>query len=335
MIRGDRHGSYQEVALEKGFAYHGTDLPDLDKVASMGEVAELLRERNPDAKEAQIRAWSTQIFSFVRRIKEGDLVAMPLRNVNKIAIGRVTGPYRHFSHMGEVHHTIPVQWLQPGISRTLFQQDLLFSLGSARTVCQIERNNAEARFQEILKGNKDPGYELIDTKDKTNKGKEDEVPTDIQQLAQDQIMKYIDQHFKGHDLAQLVEALLQAEGFITKLSPPGPDGGVDILAGRGALGMEGPKICVQVKSSFSPADVNILRALQGTMHNFKADQGLLVSWGGFTKPVENEARLSFFSVRLWDASDLIEALLKYYDRLPEDLQAELPLKRIWALVIEE
>lgn len=71
------------------------------------------------------------------------------------------------------------------------------------------------------------------------------------------------------------------------------------------------------------------------MATFKADQGLLMSWGGFNSPVIKEARQSFFSVRLWDADDLVEALLKNYDRIPEDLKSELPLKRIWALVPEE
>ncbi len=71
------------------------------------------------------------------------------------------------------------------------------------------------------------------------------------------------------------------------------------------------------------------------MQNFKANQCLLVSWVGFNKAVEKEARLSFFSVRLWDANDLIEAIFKNYDRFPEELQSELPLKRIWVLVIEE
>jgi len=132
-----------------------------------------------------------------------------------------------------------------------------------------------------------------------------------------------------------VDSILKAEGYVTKPSTPGPDGGVDVLAGRGTLGFEGPKLCVQVKSSASAADVTILRSPQGTMTNFKSDQGLLVSWGGFNKAVESEARLSFFSVRLWDAKDLVEAVPRKYNRLPEELQSELPLKRIWALVIEE
>jgi len=36
-----------------------------------------------------------------------------------------------------------------------------------------------------------------------------------------------------------------------------------------------------------------------------------------------------------EQGDLIEAVLRNYDRLPEELQKELPLKRIWALVSEE
>ena len=71
------------------------------------------------------------------------------------------------------------------------------------------------------------------------------------------------------------------------------------------------------------------------MKTFGADQGLLVSWGGFNRVVLEEARRSFFTVRLWDSGDLIEAVLKSYENLPDALQAELPLKRIWGLVLEE
>jgi predicted Mrr-cat superfamily restriction endonuclease len=36
-----------------------------------------------------------------------------------------------------------------------------------------------------------------------------------------------------------------------------------------------------------------------------------------------------------DDGDLVHAIFENYDRLDKDLQAELPLKRIWALVMEE
>ncbi len=155
------------------------------------------------------------------------------------------------------------------------------------------------------------------------------------QVAHDQIQAHLRARFQGHDLARLVGAVLQAEGYDTEISPPGPDGGVDILAGRGTLGLNGPSLCAQVKSQAKPADVNVFRALQGTMQSFKADRGLLVCWGGFTGPLEQEARQHHFSIRLWGASDLVEAIYRVYDQLPEEIQAELPLKRVWSLVLED
>lgn len=336
MVRGDKHGNYQDMALEKGFAYHASSVSDLNQAIDRVAIVELLRASHPDSNDNRLKNWANQLYAISHRIEVGDLIAMPLRSRPQIAVGKALGPYIYRTDLGEVHHTIPVKWIKDNIPRTSFGDDVLYSFGAFMTVCQIKRNDAEKRIEAILKGENDPGY-VVDEGSKGITEVDDggEGPTDVEQVARDQIMSHIEQHFKSHDLSRLVDAVLQAEGYVTELSAPGPDGGVDILAGQGTLGFQEPRLCVQVKSSQSAADVTILRTLQGTMQNFKADQGLLVSWGGFNKAVEKEARLSFFSVRLWDANDLIEAILKNYDRLPEELQNELPLKRIWALVIEE
>lgn len=63
-----------------------------------------------------------------------------------------------------------------------------------------------------------------------------------------------------------------------------------------------------------------------------AEQGLIVSWGGFNSKVPSEARDQFFSIRLWDSGDLIQAVLDNYGRLAREIQAELPLKQIWVLM---
>ena len=227
-----------------------------------------------------------------------------------------------------------MKWVRPDVPRGEFKQDLLNSLGAIMTVCQIQRHNAAERFQAILAGKADPGYEPEEAGSSVVEV-EESGELDVEQLSRDQIRAHIEANFKTHDLARLVDAVLQAEGYVTHFSPPGPDGGVDILARRGSLGLDGPKLCVQVKSSKSPVDVEVLRNLQGAMTKFKADEGLLVSWGGFNRPAQQEARLSFFTVRLWDADDLIAAIERIYDRLSKELQGELPLKRIWTLVIEE
>ena len=71
------------------------------------------------------------------------------------------------------------------------------------------------------------------------------------------------------------------------------------------------------------------------MQTFGAEQGLLVSWAGFKSTVEKEAKTSFFAVRLWDSSDILDATITNYEQLPEEVRKELPLKRTWALVLDE
>jgi restriction system protein len=277
--------------------------------------------------------WATQVWSFVGRIEPHDLVVLPLKMRSAIAVGRASGDYEYRpQNPPGARHVRPVDWIRDDIPRTAFDQDLLFSLGAFLTVCQIKRNNAEERIRAVVEGKPAPAAGTpsdLPVEDDTSE------TVDLAAFAQDQIRTFIGQRFKGHDLSRLVDEILQVQGYRTELSPPGPDGGVDIIGGKGAMGFEAPRLVVQVKSSESPVDVRVLRELQGVMRNFGADRGLLVSWGGFKTSVYNEARKLFFEIRLWDADDLIEALAESYGQLPDDLQAELPLKRVWALVLEE
>ena len=202
------------------------------------------------------------------------------------------------------------------------------------TVCRIRRNEAEIRVKAIIAGQLDPELSAPEATGEPEEP-ENKVHLDIEQLARDQVLSHLEAHFKGHELARLVDAILRAQDYDTTLSPAGPDGGVDILAGRGSLGFDPPRICIQVKSSATSLGVNVLRELQGSMTTFKAQQGLLVSWGGFTRETRREARQHYFSVRLWDASDVFAAVVENYERLSEEIRSELPLKKIWALVLEE
>ncbi|NLE76636.1 MAG: restriction endonuclease [Chloroflexi bacterium] len=287
----------------------------------------------PDINPKTIINWVGQLWAFVNRIQVGDLIVLPLKSRAAIAIGRSTGPYRHLPDLPpDARHTRTVEWLQRDIPRTAFDQDLLYSLGAFMTVCQIRRNNAEERIKTVLDGR--PSAPAVPRQTEAAEPDEEALPN-LEEYAQDQIRAYIDRKYKGHDLARLVTAVLKAQGYRTYTASPGPDGGADIMAGRGPMGFDPPRLCVQVKSGSQPADVRVLRELQGVMRNFGAEQGLLVSWGGFKSTVFTEASRLFFQIRLWDSGDIVQNLLEHYDQLPEDLQAELPLKRIWTLVQEE
>jgi restriction system protein len=332
LVRAGKYGQREEAALEKSMAVIGWDeLPDLTPIKSRDALAQLLKQTYPDDGPNTLANWNGQLWAFRDRIQKNDLVVLPLKGRSAIAIGRVAGAYSYQPKGTDGYHTRPVKWLRTDIPRTAFDQDLLYSFGAFMTVCQISRNDAELRIKAILEGKTAPvTIHLPGESDKEDV--EQPVSTDIPQYAEDRIRTYIEQKFKGHGLARLVDAVLRATGYTTAISAPGPDGGVDIVAGRGPMGFDSPHLCVQVKSSSGPVNVEVIQRLHGSMKGVGADQGLFISWGGFNSKVPPEKRSQFFSVRLWDSGDLIQALLENYEKLSPDIQAELPLKRIWVLV---
>ena len=329
MIKAGRNGEQEQRAIDDGYSTIGWRMPDMSGIKTREEVKVLYEKCYPESKKRRAAIHVGQIWAFLEKIKEGDFILLPLKTQSAIAIGKMRGEYKYHNDMGDdMRHVRKVQWIKTDVPRASFDQDILYSLGALMTLCQIKRENIEERITKILKGEN-----AIEKREP--EGEEEEAVIDIEQAARDQILDYINQKFTGHDLARLLEAVLEVQGYVTKRSQPGPDGGVDILAGAGVMGFDNPKICVQVKSTRTPADVNVFRSLVGTIQSFNAEQGLLVSWGGFNRKVIEEARRHFFTIRLWDSGELLEALFKNYEKLPDAIQAELPLKRTWSLVLEE
>ena len=251
-----------------------------------------------------------------------------------IAFGRASGPYKFDSTApDDAKHQLPVEWLRE-VQRSDISQDLLYSLGAFMTVCKMTRNDAESRLTALMEGKSDPILKGI-SKATTREESEDEPEIDFEGLAREKILQVINAQFMGHGLARLVGAVLAAQGYRVTVSPEGTDGGVDVIAGSGALGFESPRLIVQVKSDQGPIDVKVVRELQGVMKQFGADHGLVVAWGGFKGSVVREMARQFFEIRLWTGDDLVEQVLEHYDALPADLRADLPLKRIWTVTLSE
>ncbi len=327
LVRADKHGEQEEGALENNVVTIGwNDLPDLSKISSKEELEKIYSEIYGQQKKMHLTNVLGQIWSFYKKINKGDLVALPLKRKSGIAIGEIVGDYEFKEIQSNIKHIRKVNWIKT-FPRSSFDQDILFSLGAFLTVGKVRRDDAEERVRGMLKG------------EFTSKTITEEVETetsypDLEQYSKDQIIKFLERKFAGHDLSRLVNEILKSQGYATKLSPAGPDGGVDILAGSGALGFESPRICVQVKSQQSPVDVRIVRELEGVVKTFKADYGLLVAWGGINIKADQEMSRSFFSIRLWDQDKIVEEIMKNYEKFDDSIKAELPLKKIWTLVEE-
>ncbi len=335
LVRAGRHGEHEQRFHDDNRIYLTFNLQcDLSKAKNADGIFRILKEANPDDPDPRAWNFARQAAQFVFAMKAGDWVVVPLRGKPLIALAEITGDYRYDKDATERYwHSRIVKWLRWDIPRAAFEQDLLYSFGAFMTVCQITRNDAEKRVRTMGKA----GFPALSSAAAAVAGDHDSPvgPPDLELLAKDEIAKILMRKFKGHDLTRLVDAILRAQSYTTFVSPPGPDKGVDILAAPGPLGFGQPRLCVQVKSQDTPVDLPTLNQLIGSMQNVQAEQGLLVSWGGFKTSVDREVAAQFFRVRLWDSDALIAQLLDHYDKLDEDLRAELPLKRIWTVATEE
>lgn len=331
LVRAGRNGEGEEFALRNSVAvvgYH--EVGNLSNVRSRDDLKNILEKIGWTRGQLNNRAG--QLWAFVSQIKKGDLIVLPLKGTGTVAIGEVTGDYKYIEENPHAaRHTRNLKWLKQDIPRSSFDQDLLYTLGAFMTVCKVERNNAEERIKKLLNGKILAKKEIEAEQEVSDLS----APPNPEEQAKIQIREYISKHFVGHKLALLVEAILHAQGFKCKVSEPGPDGGVDILAGYGEMGFGAPRLCVQVKSGNAPLDVKILRELEGVRSAMRADKGLLVSWGGCENTVVTEAKNTFFDIRLWDPDEVIGMVQSHYEKFPDSLKADLPLKRIWALILEE
>jgi restriction system protein len=336
LVRAGRHGEREQLCLDHGVVLLGwDDMPDLSKYSSREEMTldypKYFTSKNANSTGVNVG----QLWRFAKDIKKGDLIAMPSKFQPVIHFGKVKEEYKFNAKndvLKDMPHVVQVDWSK-AVARSEFDQDLLYSFGSLLTVSQVARNNAVERVSELLTGKKLANQKNV----KSDNIQEDiiaESTLDLAEHAQDEIIRHLETKFKGHDLTRLVDQILKAQGYVTTVSPPGPDGGIDILAGNGPLGFSDPKICVQVKSTEGQADVKIYRELVGVMSKVKADFGLLVSWSGFNNKLMSEAKGDFFKVRMWSANDIVEEIFKNYDKFSDEFKAELPLKKIWTLVKE-
>ena len=333
IVRAGAAGERELDAITQGKLMAGFfgvgDLTGLDRDG----IASQVQAAYPTAGENKIRNFTAQLNQFVNTVAEGDLVVLPRKVTSGVAIGRIAGPYA-FDPNGVSHHTRAVRWLAEAVPRQTFGQDLQHSFGAFMTVCEVKRNEALARVQAVLATGKDPGPLLGKQGTTAAKAQPDEIDAedvaiDLADLANQQIVALIKSAFAGHDLAYLVAEILRIEGYITKVSPPGPDGGVDILAAGGRLGLGEDRICVQVKSGDAPAAQDVVLKLLGAMAACKARTGLLVSVAGVNGPAQKLIDSEFFSVRLWQMQELLNALFSSYNQLSDETRAKLPLKQVW------
>ena len=84
------------------------------------------------------------------------MVVLPLKTLRqKVALGRIIGPYKYGEVEGSWYHTRSVDWIRKDVRQSDFGEDLQGSLQNRWTIHRMTGNGAEQQLEALLKGYKE------------------------------------------------------------------------------------------------------------------------------------------------------------------------------------
>ena len=146
---------------------------------------------------------------------------------------------------------------------------------------------------------------------------------EIIESTKDYILKELSKNLKGYDFENFIADLLNAMGYRTEQSPHGGDSGIDIKAYKDELP---PRIVVQVKSQDGDIKEATIQSLKGAMR--EGDYGLFVTLSNYTKNAQKYLENTPI-IRGINGTELVELILKYYEKLNDKYRKMIPLKMVY------
>lgn len=159
LIRAGSAAEREDWCLEHGYAGGGWwEVGDLADATSRQAVRARVLEAFPHHSDGFRGTHTGQLHALRNRIAVDDLVVLPRKSRQLLAIGRVTHGYQYLGHEPNLQrrHTVGVGWERIDVPREAIGQDLLRTLNSNLTVCEVSRNDGAWRIAQVLETGQDP-----------------------------------------------------------------------------------------------------------------------------------------------------------------------------------
>lgn len=324
MVRAGEGGRFAEDFIShKMIAIGWNKVGDLSNVTSLEQIKKIMRQEYPSAKAGWVNICAGQIYRFRKEIKKGEWVLTYNPSERIYRLGTVDSEYIYDDHhpdQEDNHHIRKVVWKNK-IERDQLSTSTKNTLGSISTIFKVAPEASRELFQKVASPS--PSKEDDDVEEQELDNIKEDIEDKAREFVKDKIA-----NIDWEEMQELVAGILRAMGYKTMVSPRGPDRGKDIIASPDGLGLEDPKIIVEVKhrknSSMGSPEVRSL--LGGLRQNEKA---LFVSSGGFTKEAKYEAERANNPLTLIDLDLLVRLIFQYYDDFDAETKALLPLKKIY------
>jgi len=329
VVRAGRNAAHIDTFIDKGMIAIGMSehigaeaIKDTRK-----ELASRTAKVHPDWSKHQRANHVGQLFRFLSEMTVGDTVATYNQSLRRYFLGTVASEPRYEpSAIQEMPYLRSVTWEQR-VARDSLSLGTRNSFGAIQTIFRLK---AEAS-SEIRK----VAVPLDAPEDaEPPKAVEPSIDTtfdDIRAEVVEKAAEFIEDLLSGldpYEMQELVAGVLRAMGYKTRVSSKGADRGVDIFASPDGLGLQEPRIFVEVKHRPNTTmGSQELRAFMGGRQ--LGDRCLYVSTGGFTKDARYEAERSNVPLTLVGLSELRTLLIEHYELLDVETRRLVPLTKLY------
>jgi restriction system protein len=323
LVRAGEGGRLIEEFAKGYVAVGWYELGDTSSIKSQSQLRKHYIKNYPNESQGAINLGFSMFYKFHSVIKQGDKILTYDTKSREYLVGTITGEYEYKPNVvGDYPHIRNVKW-EGRVSRDDISASSKNSLGSIGTLFSVNED-VWSDIKEALSGKRE-------IKDEVRKEEEtsrlEEIRKEIKEKAHEFIKDKI-LELSPEDMENLVAAILRGMGYRTRISPIGPDRGIDVIASPDGLGLEEPRIKAEVKHRKNTTiGSQEIRSFLGGLR--EGDKALYVSTGGFTKEAKYEADRANIPITLLDLDDLASLVVSHYENFDLEGRALVPLVRVY------
>lgn len=327
-------GAYliDEFIQKQAVAIGWPKLENIESIHTLQEVKKLLKTNYPGYKDGKINITAGQILRFVSEFNKEDEVVTYDPEERLYHLGSVLSEYEYKpGYITDKPHVRNVIW-KGTVPRDVLSAGARNTLGSIMTIISIPEEVRKELHKQLRQGSGSTqvGKQIDPVKIEPESNEE----ADELELIKEDVIEKSNEFIKDkvanldwEQMQELVAGILRGMSYKTRISPKGPDRGRDILASPDGLGLEEPRIIVEVKHRSGHMGANEIRSFTGGLRS--GDRGIYVSTGGFSKEARYEAERSNIPITLIELDLLVELVTQYYDQFDTETRTLIPLRKIY------
>lgn len=322
MVRSD--GGSAIGLFEEGVVGIQYGIPENLSGKSLEQIRTLYKQHNPENSKNRASGAVGMLDRLVNTMQVGDGVVTYDPGTRHYWVGAIAGPYFYESGDVDLPHRRKVEWDEVKVSRDDLSLGARNSLGATMALFSI----APEIWQEMKAAQQ--GKKPKETVVPAIIGEQEELAEEKKSLVEKARERLKDRIVAMDDgqMEELLAAVLRAMGFRTRISPKGPDRGVDVLASPDGLGLQEPRIKCEVKHRKNTAmGAPEIRSFIGALRS--GDRGIYLSTGGFTREARYESERATVPVSLMDLDDLARLIETHYETFDTDGRGLLPLTKVY------